>query len=521
MIRAGTVVGGFEVERVLERTPWGTVYEAVQLSLDRRVALAVLDGRAGTAACPHRQAALEASWRHPNAVAVYGLGESVDGMFVATQLVRGPTLAELLRGNGLDERRAIALLGQLAEALDAAHAAGLVHGEVGPRNVIVDEGNRAFLSGFGRPRPEPATPEGDLGAFAAMLRECLGQERDVLLERPASAAALVRAAATATAARRPAGLRPYALRTAATFAMTGMSFAFSGVGGLGAAPPEQPVPAVLAGARPLGSHLAIGPRRIVGCNARSKSSGCTILQLRGAVAPTSGAIRRWAVRGARGGLRLQVIRRLPDGRLVCAVQSSWVVAPDTGAHAFKTSLPIRRGDLLGVQLLPEGEIGIGDADGAVAYRQLDPLSYRQLDPLSNVPRRLGRGERIGDELLLRADVVAGARARTPVALTGARAAAAPAGRELGTQPVELRPGLVVRVALVALPGRIALDAFRGARRIARSDVPGADPRGVLSRMEQEIRVPLGAVYLSWWNPGSEVPLDHRYTVRPRSIAFLD
>jgi hypothetical protein len=242
-------------------------------------------------------------------------------------------------------------------------------------------------------------------------------------------------------------------------------------------------------------------------------SECTILQLRGAVAPTSGAIRGWAVRGARGGFRLQVVRRLPDGRLVRTVQSSWAFAPDTGAHAFKTSLPIRRGDLLGVQLLPGSEIGMRDVDGAVAHRWLDPLG--------NVPRRIGRGERLVGELLLRADVVAHARPRTPVELRGARAAAAPAGRELGTEPVELRPGLVVRAALVALPGRIALDAFRGTRRIARINVPGADPRGVLSRIEQEVRVPLGAVYVSWLNPGSEVTLDHRYMLRPRSIAFVD
>ena len=79
----------------------------------------------------------------------------------------------------------------------------------------------------------------------------------------------------------------------------------------------------------------------------------------------------------------------------------------------------------------------------------------------------------------------------------------------------------MRAAIVGLPGRIALDAFRGTRRVARIDVPGADPRGLLSRIEQEIRGSIGAVYVSWWNPGSEVPLDHRYMLRPRSIAFVD
>lgn len=512
-IQAGTVVGGFQIDRVLERTPRGAVYEAVQLSLDRRVAIAVLDQRAGAAAF-HRQAALEASWRHPNAVAVYGLGESPHGTFIATQLVRGTALSVLLRGSGLDARRAIALLGQVGEALDAAHAAGLMHGEVEPHNVIVDEDNHAFLAGFGRPRHQPATPEEDLSAFAAMLRDCLGEERDRLLDRPASAAALVRAAAAEIHDDRRPRLRPYAFAIAASFAIAGLGVALFGGGGPRASPPEQPAPAVPTGARPIGSDLATGPLRSVRCEApRLKPSGCSILQIRGAAAPTSGAIRGWAVRGARGALRLQVLRRLPDGRLVRAVQSSWVIAPDSGAHAFETSLPVRRGELIGVQLLPESTIGIRTTDEAVTLRWLDALG--------NVPRHVGRGERLGDELLLRADVVAGARPRSPVALTGMRAAAAPAGRELGTQPVELRPGLVVRAALVALPGRIALDAFRGTRRIARIDVPGADPRGVLSLIEQETRAPTGAVYVSWWSPSSEVTLDHRYMLRPRSIAFVD
>jgi hypothetical protein len=85
----------------------------------------------------------------------------------------------------------------------------------------------------------------------------------------------------------------------------------------------------------------------------------------------------------------------------------------------------------------------------------------------------------------------------------------------------LRPGLVVRAALVALADRIALDAFRDTRRIARIDVPGADPRGVLARVEEDTRAPTGGIFVSWWNLGSEVTLDHRYMLRPGSISFVD
>jgi hypothetical protein len=155
------------------------------------------------------------------------------------------------------------------------------------------------------------------------------------------------------------------------------------------------------------------------------------------------------------------------------------------------------------------------ADGAVLHRWLDPLG--------NVPRRPDRGGGTlrGDELMLRADYVPGARRRAPARLTGVRAAAAPAGRELGTHPVELRRGLVVRASLVELPDRIVLDAFRGSRRVARIEVPGAEPGGALMLIEQEAEAPSGSVHVSWWNPESEAPLNHRYRLGPRSIAFVD
>jgi hypothetical protein len=44
---------------------------------------------------------------------------------------------------------------------------------------------------------------------------------------------------------------------------------------------------------------------------------------------------------------------------------------------------------------------------------------------------------------------------------------------------------------------------------------------MLARIEEETRAPTGRIYVSWWNPGSEVTLDHRYLLRPRSISFVD
>jgi serine/threonine-protein kinase len=153
MIEAGTSVEGYRVERMIGRGGMGVVYEAVQVSLGRRVALKVL--RPELAEDPgfverfRREARLQAALEHPNVLDVYEAGESEQGLFLAMRLVSGRTLLDLLHDGELDAERALALLDRVAGALDAAHAAGLVHRDVKPQNVLLGEGDQAFLADFG------------------------------------------------------------------------------------------------------------------------------------------------------------------------------------------------------------------------------------------------------------------------------------------------------------------------------------------------------------------------------------
>ncbi len=153
MIEPGAMFEGYRVRRLLGRGGMGVVYEAVQLSLERPVALKVLRPELADdedfVRRFRREGKLQASLEHPHVLDVYQVGESEHGLFLAMRLVRGRTLAELVRSGDLGAARAMRLFGEVAGALDAAHAIGLVHRDVKPENMLVDDDGRAYLADFG------------------------------------------------------------------------------------------------------------------------------------------------------------------------------------------------------------------------------------------------------------------------------------------------------------------------------------------------------------------------------------
>ena len=140
----GSVVAGYRIDEQLGSGGSGClVYRAMQLSLDQTVALKVLPVEFAAADDMRRrferEARLAARLRdHPNVVSVYDFGEADGQLYLAMRYVSGPDLARLIRDDGpLDLERTCAILGQVGDALDAAHAAGLVHRDVKPANIFV------------------------------------------------------------------------------------------------------------------------------------------------------------------------------------------------------------------------------------------------------------------------------------------------------------------------------------------------------------------------------------------------
>ena len=177
-LSAGDEFAGYRIERSLGRGGMGVLYLAVEPGLERRVALKLIAPEAAADEVFARRFAEEsriaASIEHPNVVPIYAAGEEDGTPFIAMRYVAGSDLGKRLGREGrLAPAVAAALIAQVGNGLDAIHAAGLVHRDVKPANVLLGGAggeDHAYITDFGVAR-NVATKSGltQTGRFVGTL----------------------------------------------------------------------------------------------------------------------------------------------------------------------------------------------------------------------------------------------------------------------------------------------------------------------------------------------------------------
>ena len=173
MLEKGTTLGGYRIDGVIGQGGMGVVYEATQLSLMRTVALKVvapdLSGDVAFRERFRREGLLQAQMEHPHIITVHEAGESEHGLFLAMRLVRGPSLKDLIVARELDPARSLRLVGQVADALETAHEAGLIHRDIKPQNILVGARDHAYLADFGLTKAPGGTSLTTTGHFVGTI----------------------------------------------------------------------------------------------------------------------------------------------------------------------------------------------------------------------------------------------------------------------------------------------------------------------------------------------------------------
>jgi serine/threonine-protein kinase len=151
--RVGTTFGKYNITRLLGKGGGGVVYEAYDTGKGRTVALKVLaeefSNNTTFRTRFQRESQAAAMLQEPHVIPIHDWGEIDGSLYIDMRLVQGKTLLDLIAEGPLAPPRAVAIISQVAAALDAAHAEGLIHRDVKPQNIIVTPADFVYLVDFG------------------------------------------------------------------------------------------------------------------------------------------------------------------------------------------------------------------------------------------------------------------------------------------------------------------------------------------------------------------------------------
>src|SRR5690348_1847345 len=183
--RVGMTFGKYNLTRLLGKGGGGAVYEAFDTGKQRTVAVKILADELSTNPTFRtrfqRESQAAAILQEPHVIPIHDWGEIDGSLYIEMRLVQGQTLLELIANGPLTPARAVAIISQVAAALDAAHAEGLIHRDIKPQNIIVTAADFVYLVDFGI-----AETRGDtrltmagtqVGSFAYMAPERFNDER--------------------------------------------------------------------------------------------------------------------------------------------------------------------------------------------------------------------------------------------------------------------------------------------------------------------------------------------------------
>jgi len=151
--RVGTAFGKYNITGLLGKGGMGEVYEAFDTAKGRTVALKILadefSNDVNFRTRFQRESHAAAILQEPHVIPIHDWGEINGSLYIDMRLVQGQTLYDLIAKGPLEPSRAVAIIGQVGAALDAAHAERLIHRDIKPQNIIVTPNDFAYLVDFG------------------------------------------------------------------------------------------------------------------------------------------------------------------------------------------------------------------------------------------------------------------------------------------------------------------------------------------------------------------------------------